>query len=114
MLGFVGGLEEKRALRLACKRSRDWVDGRVVTVAGNTMLPAEPVVTAKLFLALARAPWNPQRLDLCGIGLNDTGAASLAKAHRTALQELRTSAITPWARQARRPWRQRAGPRSRC
>ena len=42
VLGFVDGLEDKRTLRLVCKRSRSSVDSRVVAVdKGNVSVYRE-------------------------------------------------------------------------
>ena len=74
VLGSVGGLEEKRALRLVCKRIRAGVDSRVVVVIRRY----PPVPGAKQQLsALLRAPWGLRRPHLGYIGLLPLGVAPL-------------------------------------
>ena len=86
VLGCVGDLEDKRALRLVCKRTRASVDSRVV--AGDEgRWPAEPLGERQLS-ALVRAPWQLQRLDLSICQLEPWGATCLATAAWPALQEL--------------------------
>ena len=84
VLGLVCDLEDKRALRLACKRSRASVDSRVVAVKSSVFLPAGE----QLLSALFRAPWKLQRLELVKEGLSSAGTAALAAAHWPALIEL--------------------------
>ena len=71
---FVGDLEDKRALRLVCKRSRALVDRRVVAVK------AEGGARQGLWKALLAAPWRLLRLDLAGGCLTASAAKALAAA----------------------------------
>ena len=87
VLGFVDDLEDKRALRLVCKRARASVDSRVVAVYVK-LIPAYDEVAEQQLSALVRAPWRLQRLYLGGRWLGASDAASLAAARWPALQEL--------------------------
>ena len=86
VLGCVDGREDKRALRLVCKRTCASVDSRVVAVE-ETRWPVEPLGERQLS-ALVRAPRQLQRLDLTGRMLGDAGAAALAAAAWPSLQQL--------------------------
>ena len=97
VLASVDDLEDKRALRLVCKRSRASVDSRVVAVKDSRQYPIyiwrpytymEAPVGERQLSALVRAPWQLQRLELSRRLLGDTGAASLAAAHWPALRVL--------------------------
>ena len=88
VLGCVDGLEDKRALRLVCKRTRASVDSRVVAVEGGRWFQDEEPMGELQLSALVRAPWKLQRLDLSGRELGDAGAASLAAAAWPSLQRL--------------------------
>ena len=81
VLGSVDDLEDKRALRLVCKRSRASVDSRVVAV--NKCAPSAQLS------ALVQAPWQLQRLDLSARYLGPACAASLEAAPWPALQVLK-------------------------
>ena len=83
VLGSVRDLEDKRALRLVCKRSRASVDSRVVLVSTQIEAGGDQPLDA-----LVRAPWNLRHLDLSGRDLGDAGAATLAAARWPALREL--------------------------
>ena len=90
VLSLVGDPEDKRALRLVCKRSRASVDSRVVAVLYWALKPGaedEPEDEDDLG-ALVRAPWLLQDLKFICSSLFDAGAASLAAAHWPGLQEL--------------------------
>ena len=85
---LVNHREDKRALRLVCKRTRASVDSRVVGVRGGYRLyPPEPLGELQLS-ALVRAPWQLQRLYLSNIKLGDADAAVLAAAPWPSLREL--------------------------
>ena len=106
VLGSVDDPGDWPALRLACKRGRASVDGRVVAVRGGRSMTKS--VGKQELEALVRPPWQLQRLDLSGrqLGsraaaikrlleeeddlnsLGDAGAASLAAAPWHALREL--------------------------
>ena len=87
--GSVGDLEDRRALRLVCKRSRALVDRRVVA-ATRRRTRAAPL-DHSLLLTLTGAPWRLQKLDLAGCGIDAAGAAALAAATWPALLQLRLS-----------------------
>ena len=91
MLGSVDDLEDKRALRLVCKRTCASVDRRVVAVVDTRHPPEwrEALLGERQLSALVRAPWQLQRLDLYGRRLGDEGVATLATARWPALQVLR-------------------------
>ena len=74
MLGFVDGLEDKRALRLVCKRSCAFVDSRVVAVMDGRACGYP--IKKKQLPTLVRAPWQLQRLELGRRRLGDAGAAA--------------------------------------
>ena len=80
VLDSVDDLEDKRALRLVCKRTRAVVDSRVVAVWGGYF--------ESRLSALVRAPWQLQRLDLTTKRIGAAGAAALATARWNALQKL--------------------------
>ena len=75
VLGSVDGREDKRALRLVCKRSRAAVDSRVVAVRYQFYLGT----VGEQLPALVRAPWKLQRLFLNDITLGDAGGSALAR-----------------------------------
>ena len=81
VLGAVKGLEDKRALRLVCKRSRAELDSRVTAVKIGFLQP----VGKQQLAALVRAPWQLQRVDLSG---GELDRAFLAAARWTVLQVL--------------------------
>ena len=85
VLSLVDSREEKRALRLVCKRTCASVDSRVVAVDGSR-LSVVPVCELQLS-ALIRAPWQLLRLDLSNRKLGPAGA-SLATALWPSLREL--------------------------
>ena len=87
--GFVDGPEDKRALRLVCKRSRALLDRHVVAVDYfySPQYWSRDSIRSEL-PTLVKAPWQLLRLDLHSCGLKDPGAASLAAAHWPHLQEL--------------------------
>ena len=72
--------EAKRALRLACRRSRDLVDRDVVSVCWNHEEGADDIHPSEV-ATLARAPWRPWRLALGCCGLRAVNAVVLADAH---------------------------------
>ena len=83
VLGCVESMEDKRALRLVCKRTRASVDSRVVAVKDG--IHGEPLSKLQLN-ALVQAPWQLRLLDLSHRKLGDAGAAALAAARWPALQ----------------------------
>ena len=99
VLGFVDGLEDKRALRLVCKRSRASVDGRVEAVENEDNVESEQLQLA----ALVQAPWKLQRLDL-------NGARRPWRQRAGQHSECYISVSTAWVLRARHPWRQRTSP----
>ena len=98
VLDSVSDLEDKRALRLVCKRTRARVDSRVVAIKYQYPRNGE-----QSFSALFGAPWRLQTLNLLGKTLgfptlreldlsrnsiSDLGVASLASTRWPALQKL--------------------------
>ena len=112
VLGFVHDREDKRALRLVCKRGRASVDSRVVAVNEGRGFGGEPVDERQLFALVRTGP--PSRS--CRL----VGTAWATRARRPWRQRTGPpsrswrSIPTAWVRRARRPWRQRTGPPSRC
>ena len=80
VLGCVDGLQDKRALRLVCKRTRAAVDSRVVAVRGGH--------SGAQLSALVQAPWQLQCLYLTGRTLVPADATTLVAARWPALQVL--------------------------
>ena len=86
--GSVDGLEDKRALRLVCKRSCDFVDSRVVAVRDSDD-DISRGLSEQYVSALVRAPWQLHTLDLSYTGdADDDDAVTLAAACWPALQKL--------------------------
>ena len=73
----VGDLEERRALRLVCRRSRACVDRRVVAVKRLYEANVEELDESEL-ATLVQAPWQLLRLEVEGALLPVGGAATLA------------------------------------
>ena len=87
VLRCVGDPGDKRALRLVCKRTCASVDGSVVAVKNLSGRP--PIVPGiEQLSVLVRAPWQLLRLELRSCRLDDAGAASLAAACWSSLQEI--------------------------
>ena len=82
-LGSVLGLEDRRALRLACKKSRAIIDRSVTKVER-----ASKHVSGRELSTPLRAPWRLQTLHLTGGGLGPVAAAALAAAAWPRLAEL--------------------------
>ena len=82
----VGDLEDRRALRLVCRRSRACVDRRVVAVTRLNGSDDEELDESQL-AALVQAPWRLLRLVLDRAFLPPGGAATLVAADWP-LQEL--------------------------
>ena len=89
VLGLVGDLEDRRALRLVAKRSRAIVDGGVVAVSKTGELTKRgAVIPVAQLSALAGAPWQLLSLKLVRCGLVTSGVVALAAAAWPGLQRL--------------------------
>ena len=85
----VRGREERRALRLVCKRSRDIVDSGIVAVMrAEADEEEEAGVELHEILALAGAPWKLQRLEVASCDVSAAHAVALAGARWAGLREL--------------------------
>ena len=83
VLGFVEDLEDKRALRLAGRRSRAIVDAAVVAVKRKGSY--KEVLDQTQLFALVGAPWRLLRLELRNLGLDAArgglGSSGMARPH---------------------------------
>ena len=84
VLGFVEDLEDKRALRLAGKRSRAVVDAAVVAVKREG--GDDEALDQTHLSALVGAPWRLLKLELRRLRISAAGAAALAAADWRSLQ----------------------------